>query len=179
MKPSNLSMQMYQLSEEIESAYRKLDELLTQIPPSQIHDKRIMFGKLKISVVDLIAYQIGWSKLLLEWYQSGIEKKSIQMPGEGFTKWDYQGIAKHFFKTYCFENLSAQRKFLNELVQKIIVFVEYESQTENIEKVGIWDWCTLPSGKKWPLSKWVSINTKSPYHRAYRLIKSLPSLKKQ
>lgn len=170
---------MSTLSEEIKSTYLKLDGLLEHVPINLVNEKKIVFAKSLVSIADLIAYQIGWGKLLLQWYQSGIKNQTIQMPGEGFNKWDYKGLAKHFFQIHHYKNFSAQRQVFQQIVQEITAFVEYESQTGSLDKVGVWSWCTLPSGKKWPLSKWVTVNTKSPYKRAKLLIeKSLTSQSK-
>lgn len=44
-------------------------------------------------------------------------------------------------------------------------------QDIQLDQRGIWAWCTLASGKQWPLSKWIRVKTASPYKRAVQLIK--------
>jgi hypothetical protein len=49
---------------------------------------------------------------------------------------------------------------------KIIAIMEMESCSGNLDRFGVWGWCTLKSGKQWPLKKWIVVNSLSPYKRA-------------
>ncbi len=162
---------MAPLSEAILMAYKTLIEAYYQIPVTYRNSKLIDGTGGKVSVADLMAYQIGWAKLLIEWYESGLNSTRVVMPGEGFTKWDYVGLANHFYSKYHYDGNKLQIKELEKVVNAIAQIVDKEYALENLEKLGVWQWCTLPSGKKWPLSKWVSVNTTSPYKRATLLIK--------
>ena len=93
------------------------------------------------------------------------------MPGEGFTTWDYKGLAQHFYRAYAYNNQIEQLHAFNDLIQQILTLVETEYETGNLDKIGIWPWCTLASGKQWPLSKWIVVNTSSPYKRAAGVLK--------
>lgn len=116
-------------------------------------------------IQNIVSYQIGWGTLLIEWYQAGIEKRTIQMPGAGFSTWDYKGLAEHFYKEYA-GSLETQLKQFHQIVAKIIAITEKEYASGNLSKLGIWEWCTLKSGKQWPLEKWIQVNTVAPYKRA-------------
>ena len=126
----------------------------------------------KISVSELIAYQIGWGKCLIRWYEAGILKEPCEMPGEGFSTWNYVAIAQHFYKKYLYDSFTEQMAVFQEVVFRILEIIEEEDRAGRLEKVGVWPWCTLPGGKQWPLSKWIRVNTVSPYKRAVRLIKT-------
>lgn len=126
----------------------------------------------KVSVADLIAYQIGWGKLLISWCQAGVQGKNPEMPGNGFSTWDYAGLANHFYATYQFDSFAQQALEFYNVVTQIVALVEQEYISGNLDKLGVWSWCTLPSGKQWPLSKWVQVNTVAPYKRAALLIKA-------
>lgn len=158
------------LSKSIIHEYNKLLHAITQVPQKYHAIKSINATGGQVSIRDIIAYQIGWGTLLLSWYNAGIKGKMPAMPGEGFTKWDYVGLAKHFYKKYHYSSLEEQLQYFKELVQEIILIVETEYKTGNLEKLGVWDWGTLKSGKQWPLSKWITINTVAPYERATTLI---------
>lgn len=159
------------LSQAIQKEYNKLIEVMLQIPEKEYTKKIIDGTGGKISIIELVAYQIGWGKLLLSWYEAGLKGAMPDMPGEGFTKWDYVGLAKHFYKKYSYNNFDQQIKEFNEVVKYIIAVVEIEYQKGNLDMLGVWAWCTLSSGKLWPLSKWVRVNTVAPYKRAINLIK--------
>ena len=125
----------------------------------------------KINIANLIAYQIGWGTLLINWYEEGLKNKMPHMPGEGFTSWDYTAIAQHFYTKYGKLPIQDLLKQFEKIVNNIIQITEHEFATGNLDKLGVWDWCTLKSGKKWPLSKWIQINTVAPYKAAGMVIK--------
>jgi hypothetical protein len=93
------------------------------------------------------------------------------MPGEGFSTWDYVGLAHHFYKIYRFDSFDEQMKEFTRLVTHILEIVEKEHRSGNLDKINVWEWCTLPSGKQWPLSKWITVNTASPYKRAAQALR--------
>lgn len=159
------------LSNKIKTEYNKLISLILKIPIKEREIKKIEGTGGLVSVLDIIAYQIGWGKLLLSWYKAGIANEMPEMPGEGFSTWDYNGLAKLFYKKYRYDGEHEQLLTFFEVVTQILFITEKESQTGNLEKLGIFEWCTLVSGKQWPLSKWITINTVAPYKRAIKLIR--------
>lgn len=162
---------MSPLSQDIQHEYTRLVKIITQISPSSRTLKVIDGTGGKVSVADLIAYQIGWGKWLIRWYEAGIRGEMPQMPGEGFSTWDYLGIAQSFYQTYQCDGADEQMQVFHQVVLRLLEIVETEAQTNRLDQAGVWAWCTLPSGKSWPLSKWIRVNTASPYKRAAQLIK--------
>jgi len=159
------------LSKSIYIGYSKLIAAIAQIPAPLRSLKEIEGTGGKVSIIDLIAYQIGWGKLLISWYEAGIVGKKPEMPGDGFTTWDYVRLAQHFYTKYQFDGTQKQAQEFANVVARIIQIAQIEEQTGNINKLGVWQWCTLASGKQWPLSKWIQVNTTAPYKRATALIK--------
>jgi hypothetical protein len=159
------------LSQEIQKAYDQLIKGISSVPTSKQCQKIIDGTGGKISVSDLVAYQIGWGKCLIRWYEAGVNGEQPEMPGDGFSKWDYGPIAKHFYQKYGYDAAVQQMKVFQETVSQILEISQKEQQTGNLDREGIWSWCTLSSGEKWPLSKWIRVNTVSPYKRAVQLIK--------
>lgn len=162
---------MSQLKEKLEIAYKKLDLQLENIKIKESRKKIIEFTGGPISVCDLIAYQIGWGNLLIFWYKSGIAGQTPQMPLDGFS-WDYEAIAKHFFKTYKKESFQELRMLFFNTFKEISMIIDETAKNKQLDAIGVWDWCTLKSGKKWPLSKWIQVNTVAPYNRATKIIRS-------
>lgn len=161
------------LSQEISYNSHLLMKIVTNIQAPQRILKVIDGTGGKVSVAELIAYQIGWGKCLIRWYETGIQGEQPAMPGEGFLKWNYVAIAKHFYQKFLYDASSQQLEVFREVVSLITGIVQKEQRTGNLDLIGIWSWCTLPSGKRWPLSKWIQVNTVSPYKRAIRLLNSL------
>lgn len=160
------------LSKEINKEFNRLQKISAVFLGTRRRKKMFDGTGGKVSVSDLIAYQIGWGISLIRWYEEGVNNKTVEMPGEGFSKWDYNGIARHFYSKYRFDSSQKQMEVFQDVVNQIIDIVEKEHRNGQLDKLGIWNWCTLSSGKKWPLSKWIRVNTISPYKRA-RIILSL------
>lgn len=158
------------LRNDILDAHKKLMQSIAKIPGNAFFKKSYDMSGVQVSTADIISYQIGWGELLIYWYQSGIQKIEVAMPGDGFDKWDYNGIALHFYKKYSHLSYDALLHTFNSVVATIIQIVDNESALGNLDKPGVWKWCTLKSGKEWPLSKWIRVNTIAPYKRAYKLI---------
>jgi len=159
------------LESEIRDTSARLIKIVASIPFSKRSLKVIESTGGKISVADLIAYQIGWGKCLVRWYEAGIKGITPDMPGEGFLKWEYKAIANHFYQKYQYDGGEQQMRIFSALVEKILKIVQEETRANRCDQIGIWPWCTLRSGKQWPLSKWIRVNTVSPYKRAILLIK--------
>jgi hypothetical protein len=155
----------------IKTEYNILMVMLSQVPPQSRTLKLLEGTGGKVSVADVVAYQIGWGTLLLGWYETGIQGKMPDMPGEGFATWDYRGLARHFYTKFHYDGSHEQDQKFHGIVQHILEIVEKEYQTDNLDKAGVWPWCTLSSGKQWPLSKWIRVNTVAPYKRASSLIR--------
>lgn len=158
------------LSGDIQREYSRLLSVIAPLSASRRLVKDIDGTGGKVSVADLVAYQIGWGKCVIRWYEEGVKGQNPLMPGDGFSVWDYTEIAKHFYEKYHFDGSSGQLQEFERVVKQILIIVEKEHQSGNLEITGVWNWCTLPSGKLWPLSKWIRVNTSSPYKRASTLI---------
>lgn len=152
-------------------AYERLSHCIEQIPLSKRTKKIIEGTGGMVSIADIIAYQIGWGRLLVGWYNAGIQGKMPIMPGDGFTTWDYTAIAQHFYAQYHYDAAKQQLVEFHTIVEKIIQITENEFQKGNLEKLGVWSWCTLKSGKQWPLSKWIQVNSIAPFNRATMCVK--------
>lgn len=161
------------LSKSIRVEYTKLIKIIFTLPKEIENKKCIEFSRQQISLNNLVAYQIGWGKLLMSWYLAGIEGKMPAMPGEGMTVWNYKALAECFYLKYSYENSHKQYHEFYLIVKNILEIVEKEYQTGQLDQLGIWPWCRLKSGKQWPLSKWIKVNTVSPYKRACLLIKTI------
>lgn len=159
------------LSQSILKEYEKLVHAINAIPEKDFFKKKMQGTGGMVSAADLIAYQIGWGKLLIGWYQAGIKRVRLEMPGEGFSTWDYVAIAEHFYQKYAHWNKAQLNTEFAQVVDTIIDITEKEFATGNLDKVGVWPWCTLKSGREWPLSKWITVNTIAPYKRACSLLK--------
>ena len=101
----------------------------------------------------------------------GISGQVPEMPGDGFSSWNYIAIARHFYRKYCYDSSDQQMVVFDQVVSRILEIIQKENDAGNLDRIGVWSWCTLSSGKQWPLSKWIRVNTVAPYKRAAQWIK--------
>jgi len=114
-----------------------------------------------ISPCDLIAYQIGWGKLLLQWEALEQAGQPVVMPAPGY-KWNQLGLLAQSFYQCCREySLEQLLQQFAEVVEEIRQFIETSSD-HVLFAVGARRW----AGAKWPVVKWIQVNTIAPYGSA-------------
>ncbi len=153
-----LSTNKVELRARLEEARAKLDTELALVSES---DARLAVLKGEISVCDVVAYQIGWGELLLGW--EAAEKKGLAaiMPSDGF-KWNELGaLAKSFYVTHRNQSLAELRGAFRRTVKRIDRMLESMSEHE-LFRLRQRKW----AGEKWPIAKWVQVNTIAPYTSA-------------
>jgi hypothetical protein len=109
----------------------------------------------------MIAYQLGWLNLILDWEKQ--EKNAIKVitPHIDY-KWNrLGGLYANFYKQYENCSLCELRNLFEEAWQQITELIECYSDTELFQ----------PGGRKWASStpanwaiwKWIHINTVAPF----------------
>ncbi|NGX31699.1 MAG: hypothetical protein K940chlam8_01075 [Chlamydiae bacterium] len=136
--------------------YEKLKSELIKIPENKVREKTLEGN---LSVCDLIAYQIGWEKLLLSWYETGKKDQIPMMPKKSY-KWNELGkLALCFYAEYQHHTIYQLMTTFEKIFQKILHLVENETNA-SLYTIGIYNW----TGDKWPLGRWINVNTSSPYN---------------
>ncbi len=147
-----------ELLHSLQSAYSKLVEEAASIPSELERATELEGG---ISPCDLIAHQIGWGQLLLSWDDLETRDEAVEMPAPGF-KWNQLGLlAKSFYLEQHQQTLKQLIVQFDALVKKIRLFIESSSE-DTLFGIGKRRW----AGPKWPLAKWIQVNTVAPYGSA-------------
>lgn len=109
----------------------------------------------------MIAYQLGWMSLILEWEREERHGKPVITPTPGY-KWNaLGGLYQHFYQEYADYSISELCTLFSERVRDIIAFLDTLSEDETF----------LPGGRKWasstpsnwPIWKWIQVNTVAPF----------------
>lgn len=159
-----------ELSETLTVEFKKLMDELQTIPSALTREKSI---EGKISVCDCLAYQIGWGRLLINWYQTGKKEQMPVLPCEGY-RWNQLGaLAEHFYRTH---HKDSYNKLMTEFttVYKNIQQIISENSDKELYSLGVYNW----TGDKWPLGRYINVNTSSPYKSARAKIRAWKKLKK-
>lgn len=144
--------------------YQKLEAELVSIPEKMTRERTVTGD---ISVCDIAAYQAGWGKLLIHWYDTGKKGEMPVLPAEGY-KWNQLGeLAKHFYKTAEKEKYSDLLKQFGAMVIRVRQIIE-ENSDKQLYQLNTYNW----TGDKWPLGRWINVNSSSPYKSARAKIRS-------
>lgn len=111
----------------------------------------------KMSVLDLVAYLIGWGELILKWNRKKENGDPVDFPETGY-KWNELGrLAQKFYADYEKLDYPDLLNKMDKTVDKILELIENNTNEELYEK---------PWYDKWTKGKMVQLNTSSPYKNA-------------
>ena len=109
----------------------------------------------------MIAYQLGWMSLILDWEKEEQEGKNVITPSAGY-KWNNLGdLYQSFYREYENDSLSELRELFSQKVQDIVIFLTGLSEDEVFLPGGRGWAASTPSN--WPVWKWIHINTVAPF----------------
>lgn len=113
------------------------------------------------SPAQMIAYQLGWMKLVLSWEEKEKKGGKVVTPKEGY-KWNKLGdLYKSFYEEYKDYSMEKLMTEFNISVEKITDLVE--SYTEKVLfEIGARQWASSTSSN-WLVWKWIHINTVAPF----------------
>ena len=141
----------------IETSLEKYLAEFTNIPENK-KDARLLEGERTPS--EHLSYQLGWVSTLLDWERREQAGQSVQTPAEGY-KWNnLSGLYQQFYATYGGYTLAEQQQMLWEKVAELCSWVENLSETEFFTPEQR-AWATTSA--RWPIWKWVHINTVAPF----------------
>ncbi|WP_432796995.1 ClbS/DfsB family four-helix bundle protein [Poriferisphaera sp. WC338] len=151
-----------ELLKNLQQAYEKLDGEFDGMDESAGRICEISAaGETTCSICDVLAYQIGWGELLLSWDKHEKANKTVHMPAKGF-KWNQLGeLAAHFYDKHTDHSLKQLRSKFKRTYNKLYQWIESLSDDE-LFSIGMREW----TGDKWPMVKWIQVNTVAPYQSA-------------
>ena len=159
--PSNKA----ELQAAMASTYQKMRADLADIHPS---DATLMElpGHAKgssMSVCNLVAYLIGWGKLVLKWHRLSEAGEPVDFPETGY-KWTELGpLAQRFYADYQHLNYPALLALLDDTVQELEALVANSSNAQLYES---------PWYGRHTFGRMIQLNTASPWKNARGRVRS-------
>ena len=124
-------------------------------------DKAVRLEEVDRTPQEIIAYQLGWMKLLLSWDSNELAGKEVVTPSPGY-KWNQLGgLYQSFYDQYRDESLSQLIKLFVSAVDELIQWLSGFSEEELFRPGGRKWAASTPSN--WPIWKWTHINTVAPF----------------
>lgn len=154
-------MKQYANAEEfiksIDKAYKKFIEEFKVIPEN-LRGKRI--SEVDKTPSEILSYQLGWINLLLSWEKDEQCGLDVQTPTPDY-KWNnLGGLYQSFYERCGRLTLKQQEEELTKLVQMLVDWISDLSEVELFQPEQR-KWATTKA--KWPIWKWVHINTVAPF----------------
>ncbi|WP_410013622.1 ClbS/DfsB family four-helix bundle protein [Sodalis sp. C49] len=143
----------------IDKNYNKLSGYLASIPP-ELASEASMEGHAKgsvMSVCNLVAYLVGWNRLVIKWITRDEAGQPVDFPEKGY-QWNQLGLlAQKFYHDYGDVDLDSLKNQLQEAKNEIVESINKRSDDDLYGKA----WYG-----KWTMGRMISLNTSSPYANA-------------
>lgn len=149
-----------ELKKEIKKTYEKYILEFLNIP-NELKDKKN--DKIDRTPAENLAYQIGWTTLLLKWendFKLGLE---VRTPSDRF-KWNQLGeLYKWFTKEYSHLSLVELKNILDKNIENIYIMIDSMSEDE-LFKPHQREWADdATKTAVWEVYKFIHINTIAPF----------------
>lgn len=149
-----------ELKEEIRKSYLKYIEEFSNIP-NELKDKRN--SDADRTPAENLAYQVGWTTLLLKWendYKAGLEVKT---PSDNF-KWNQLGALYQWFTDeYAHLSLFELKDMLAENIEEIYKIIDSLTEDE-LFKPHQRKWADeATKSAVWEVYKFIHVNTVAPF----------------
>lgn len=149
-----------ELKTEINKTFKKYILEFDNIP-EVLKDKRV--NEVDRTPAENLAYQVGWTTLLLKWEED--EKNGIQVktPSDKF-KWNQLGeLYQYFTDTYAHLSLQELKIKLNKNINSIYIMIDLLSE-EELFKPHMRKWSDEATKTAiWEVYKFIHINTVAPF----------------
>ncbi len=124
-------------------------------------DKNLRFDGVDRTPQEMLAYQLGWMHLLLDWEHDEQQGNIVITPAPGY-KWNQLGaLYQSFYDHYREASLSALKEAFTATVFEVTSWLNSLEETE-LFTPGTRKWAaSTPSN--WPVWKWIHINTVAPF----------------
>ena len=149
-----------ELKTEISKTFEKYISEFNDIPEI-LKDKRI--EEVDRTPAENLAYQVGWTTLILKWEED--EKKGLQVktPSDQF-KWNELGKLYQFFsENYAYLSLQELKYILNKNINSIYAMIDLLSE-EELFKPHMRKWADEATKTAvWEVYKFIHVNTVAPF----------------
>ncbi|MCI5697761.1 MAG: ClbS/DfsB family four-helix bundle protein [Clostridiales bacterium] len=149
-----------ELTAEINKAFEKYIKEFDNIPES-LKDFRV--EGVDRTPAENLAYQVGWTTLILKWEEDESKGLQVNTPSDEF-KWNQLGeLYQWFTDTYANLSLKELKDKLNENINSIYVMINSLSE-EELFKPHMRKWADEATKTAvWEVYKFIHVNTVAPF----------------
>ena len=149
-----------ELKNEIEKTFKKYILEFDPIP-EELKDKRV--EEVDRTPAENLAYQVGWTTLLLKWEEDEKKGLEVKTPSENF-KWNELGkLYQWFTDTYAYKSLEELKEDLTKNVENIYLMIDEFTEEELFEPHRR-KWADeATKTATWEVYKFIHVNTVAPF----------------
>lgn len=149
-----------ELKNEINKSFEKYISEFDNIPES-LKDKRII--EVDRTPAENLAYQVGWTTLILQWEENERNGLKVKTPSENF-RWNQLGeLYQWVTDTYAPLSLNELKVKLNENIDSIYEMIDTLSE-EELFKPHMRKWADEATKTAvWEVYKFIHVNTVAPF----------------
>ena len=149
-----------ELKNEINKSFAKYISEFNDIPES-LKDKRV--DEVDRTPAENLAYQVGWTTLVLKWEADERKGLHVKTPSDDF-KWNQLGeLYQWFTDTYAQLSLQELKDRLNENINSIYAMIDSLSD-EELFKPHMRKWADEATKTAvWEVYKFIHVNTVAPF----------------
>ncbi|RVU73326.1 ClbS/DfsB family four-helix bundle protein [Lactobacillus xujianguonis] len=157
-------MRSYESKEELKNEIKKtFEKYISEFDniPEELKDKRLK--EVDRTPAENLAYQVGWTTLVLKWEEDEKKGVDVKTPSDKF-KWNQLGeLYQWFTDTYAHESLYELKEQLTENVKKIYLMID-ELTDEELFKPHMRKWADeATKTATWEVYKFLHVNTVAPF----------------
>ena len=157
-------MRSYDNKEELKNEIKKTFEkyiLEFEDIPEELKDKRI--EEVDRTPAENLAYQVGWTTLLLKWEEDDKKGIEVKTPSDKF-KWNELGkLYQWFTDTYAQKSLKELKVILRKNVEEICSLID-ELTEDELFRPHMRKWADdATKTATWEVYKFIHVNTVAPF----------------
>jgi len=142
---------------EIKKTYQLFDKEFDDIQNEKMN---IRIQEVDKTPQEMIAYQLGWLNMVMDWEKAELEGKKVITPSP-YYKWNQLGpLCQHFYARYSGYSLQELRTQFRKSIEEWCAWIDRLSDEElftpNMRK-----WTV--TNANWPMWKWIHINSVAPF----------------
>ena len=112
------------------------------------------------SVKDVLAVRAWWTNSVVDWVERGRQEQTFPLPAEGYAWNETPRLNQSIVDACAADPYESVIGRLEEGFRRVVAVIQSLSDTELLEP-GVFPWAG-----KWPVSRWISINTARQYTTA-------------
>lgn len=164
LKDGGVFLRLYENKEELKTEINKtFEKYIVEFDniPESLKDKRI--DEVDRTPAENLAYQVGWTTLVLKWEEDERSGLQVKTPSDKF-KWNQLGeLYQWFIDTYAYLSLQELKSKLNENINSIYVMIDSLSD-EELFKPHMRKWADdATKTAVWEVYKFIHVNTVAPF----------------